>query len=86
MVIEDCRLSGKMHEAFNSTSVKLNKGDMIYLFTNGFPQHNPDFTNLLTSISGYDSAEQKENLKSEFQKWKEHNEQTDDVLLIGARI
>ena len=77
---------GKSDKNYRSSSVKVNKGDMIYLFTNGFSRHYSGFSDLLTSVSGYDSAEQKENLRSEFLKWRENNEQEDDVLLIGIRI
>lgn len=76
---------GNMEKNYHSSLLKVNKGDMIYLFTNGFPEHHPGFFDLLTSINGYDSLEQKESLNREFQEWKENNEQTDDVLLIGIR-
>ena len=76
---------GNAGKNYHSSSLKVNKGDMIYLFTNGIAGYHPGFSDLLTSVSGYDSAEQKESLSREFKKWNENNEQADDVLLIGIR-
>jgi len=82
----DHKIIGSADEKYNSASVKVNQGDMIYLFTNGFPEHYPGFIDSLTFISGCDSLEQKENLNREFQKWKDNNEQTEDALVIGIRV
>lgn len=82
----DPKRIGNADQNFNSSSAKVNRGDMIYLFTNGFSEHYPVFLDLLASICGYDSQEQKENLNREFQKWKEKHEQMEDILVIGARV
>ncbi|NPA68380.1 MAG: SpoIIE family protein phosphatase, partial [Chlorobi bacterium] len=81
---------------FKRHNLKLNKGDIIWMFTDGYKdQLNPEtmkkFTlkrlkELLLKISDLPLKEQKDILKSEFIKWKGNYEQIDDILLLGIKI
>ncbi len=83
-------------DTFTNHALPVSKGDMIYLFSDGYAdqfggQHNKKFKynrlkNLLWQISSQHALEQKEILSKTFNDWKGDNEQTDDVLLIGIRI
>ncbi|GIV40417.1 MAG: hypothetical protein KatS3mg033_2217 [Thermonema sp.] len=81
---------------FNETHVELQQGDMLYLFTDGFPDQFgigenrkfmlKRFRELLKQIAPLSPGEQQELLQSTFQQWKGSLEQTDDVLVLGIRI
>ncbi len=81
---------------FNSFKLELEKGDMIYLFTDGFAdqfggpkgkkyKYKP-FKELLLSIHKMPVDEQKTVLLSSFNDWKGKLDQVDDVCIIGIRI
>ncbi|MGQ9846736.1 MAG: SpoIIE family protein phosphatase [Bacteroidales bacterium] len=81
---------------YTNHGVPVNKGDMLYLFSDGYAdqfggEHNKKFKykalkNLLLEISNRDCNEQKEILAQEFTKWQGANEQVDDILIIGIRL
>ena len=81
---------------FTSHNVRLEKGDTIYLFTDGFldqkgGEHNrkfmrKGFKNLLLEISKEPMAEQKAILDRTLSDWMGNNPQTDDILVIGVRV
>ncbi len=81
---------------FSNTTVQLQKGDAIYIFTDGYSdqfggEHNKKlmsarFKELLLSINHLGMREQEEYLKNYFENWKGSAEQVDDVLVIGVRI
>ena len=85
---------------FTPQEISLQKGDAIYLFTDGFAdqfggaQIHPagkKFTvrqlqSLLTSISALPMPEQQERLTQTFLQWKGGLLQTDDVCALGIRI
>jgi serine phosphatase RsbU (regulator of sigma subunit) len=82
--------------AFMNKHVELKKGDMIYMFTDGFPDqiggpnrkkfYYPPFKELLTDLSVLDMKTQKEQLDTIHAKWLcEKYEQTDDILVMGIR-
>lgn len=83
-------------QKFTTKSFKVNKGDTIYLFSDGFAdQFGGDngkkykyapFQQKLIAISEQDLTEQRQVMKQEFLKWKGKHEQVDDVLLIGIKI
>ncbi len=89
-------LSGKNDIPFTSHSFELEKGDMIYLFTDGFPdqfggEHNKKFTykrfrELLLGLCFLDPAEQERELREKLSSWKGLTEQTDDILVTGIRV
>jgi len=83
-------------EPFTQHTIKLQKGDTIYMFTDGFADqfggkkgkklmYKP-FKNLLLSIQDKTMDEQKAMLEQYFEEWKGNLEQVDDVCVIGVRI
>ncbi len=83
-------------ESFTNHKIKLQKNDIIYLFTDGYSDQfggingkkfrNTPFKNILTAIHEKSMAEQKEILEETFLEWKGNREQIDDILIIGIRI
>ncbi|HLP13290.1 MAG TPA: tetratricopeptide repeat protein [Flavobacteriales bacterium] len=85
----------KENDPFTMHSVKLNKGDMIYSFTDGFPDQfgGPKgkkfkYSSLKTICAENHSVhagEQEKRFRQAFESWKGTYEQTDDVCVIGVR-
>ena len=82
--------------SFTTHEIQLQKGDTIYMFTDGFADqfggqkgkklmYKP-FKNLLLSIQDKTMDEQKALLEKYFEKWKGSLEQVDDVCVIGVRV
>jgi len=81
---------------FTDNELTLQKGDIFYLFTDGYADQfggpkgkkfkYSQFKQLLLSIREKPMNEQKEILEKTFLEWKGELEQIDDVLVIGARI
>lgn len=81
---------------FEENKFDLVKGDMIYLFTDGFADQfggpkgkkfmYKQLEVLLTDISNFSVAEQKKSLLHTFEEWKGTLEQVDDVCVIGIQI
>ena len=83
-------------EPYTTHSITLQKGDTIYIFTDGFADqfggakgkkfmYKP-FKELLLSIQDKTMDEQKIELEQHFENWKGSLEQVDDVCVIGVRI
>ena len=81
---------------FANHVVKPGKGDMIYLFSDGYAdqfggdegkkfKYKP-FRDMLLEISSLPLSEQKSIVEERFDSWKGDTEQIDDVLLIGVRF
>jgi tetratricopeptide (TPR) repeat protein len=80
---------------FDNHTFELHKGDLIYLFTDGFPDqiggprrkkyYYQPFRDLLTSISKLPMEEQKKKLQEAHQQWMGNYDQTDDLLIMGIR-
>ena len=75
--------------------IELSKGDMLYLFTNGYTnQLNETGTKLMKKNLKQLLSEnhsnpvnlQKNELEKYFYKWKGNTEQTDDILIVGVKI
>ena len=76
--------------------INIEKGDVIYMFTDGFEDQfggdkgkkykSSRFREYLESIHMNPIAQQKEMLEKEFTDWKGTHEQLDDVLVIGIRF
>ena len=88
----------KQHTILYTNQTKeLKKGDMIYLFTDGFPDQiggpkrkkffYPPFRNLLSSVSNLDPLVQLKRINDAHQEWLNGGqfEQTDDILIMGIR-
>ncbi|XOV66416.1 MAG: SpoIIE family protein phosphatase [Fluviicola sp.] len=81
---------------FDSVDINLQKGDMLYLLTDGFGDQfggdenkkykTSQLKRFLLSISDLSVLDQKSAILNEFEQWKGTNEQVDDICLVGIRI
>ena len=81
---------------FEEHTLKLQKGDTFYLFTDGYQDQfggkkgkkfkPSSMRKLLLSIKDKDMDIQKQLLDKEFENWKGNVEQVDDVCIIGVRV
>ena len=81
---------------FNTRHVQLQKGDTIYLFSDGFADQiggpngkkfmSRKFKMTLLEIQQLSMEEQKINLDDTLEKWRGDNEQVDDILVMGIRV
>jgi len=81
---------------FEQNLIELQKGDVMYLFSDGFPDQfggekekkysTKRFKELLLSIHTKPMNEQKQILNQEFTNWRGPVEQIDDVIILGIRI
>ncbi|HEX7413285.1 MAG TPA: SpoIIE family protein phosphatase, partial [Bacteroidia bacterium] len=81
---------------FRNQEIQIEQGDMIYLFTDGFPDQfggekgkkfmSKNFRELLSANAHLPMQEQKEELEKTFNKWKGNLEQVDDVCIIGIKV
>jgi serine phosphatase RsbU (regulator of sigma subunit) len=87
-------ISGE-HKTFTDKEVKIHKGDMVFLYTDGLiDQQNNERkrfgTNRFTAIISENSNESMANIKfaleKAFDEYSEPEEQRDDVTMIGLRI
>lgn len=84
------------NEPFTLKTVQLQKGDVIYALTDGFPDQfgGPkgkkymikNLKKKFVEIGSLPMGEQYSILEDEFKNWKADNEQIDDVCVIGVRI
>ncbi len=84
------------HVDFTYNEIALEKGDVVYTFTDGFADQfggpagkkykYKQFEALLLNIHQLDMAEQKNKIETAFEKWKGELEQVDDVCVIGVKI
>lgn len=81
---------------FTEKIVHVQKGDMLYLFTDGYADQfggksgkkmmYKNFSRLLEKISVMPVAQQKAELEKTFTEWKGEHDQVDDICVIGVRI
>jgi serine phosphatase RsbU (regulator of sigma subunit) len=81
---------------FTLQKTDLQKGDIIYTFTDGFADQfggpkgkkfkYKQLQDLLLSIHTLPMTQQKEKLNEVFEEWRGNLEQVDDVLVIGVKI
>ena len=81
---------------FQNHLLPLEKGDVLYLFSDGFPDqiggpnrkkfYYPPFKELLLSIHHLDMEEQRSILDKTITDWRGTLDQTDDMLVMGIRI
>jgi ligand-binding sensor domain-containing protein/serine phosphatase RsbU (regulator of sigma subunit) len=86
----------KDEKDFYDEVIQLNKGDLVYLFSDGYPDQFGGplgkkfkmvrLKNLLKDIQKKPMEEQYEYVKSTFNLWKEDYEQVDDVLFMGIKL
>ncbi len=87
---------GQILKNFSDHQIKIKKGDILYLYSDGFPDQfgGPNFKKysyarfreFLLSISSMPMLEQKQMIIDEFEKWRGSGEQTDDVLVVGIKF
>ncbi len=81
---------------FTQQTIQLNENSIMYLFTDGYADQfggeknkklgSKELTQTLGRVFELTLSEQKESLTKTFLQWKQNNEQTDDVTLIGLKI
>lgn len=81
---------------FSNVSVTLQKGDVVYLFSNGFiDQFGGDdgkklqkshLKRLVIAMHTFESFKQKGMIERAFEDWKGDLEQLDDICMIGVKI
>ena len=81
---------------FSKHAFKLNKGDTVYLFSDGYADQfggikgkkfrYKQFKQLLLSINNKNMEEQHKILNDSFVEWMGDLEQIDDVIVIGSRL
>ncbi|MBL7898388.1 MAG: serine/threonine-protein phosphatase [Crocinitomicaceae bacterium] len=87
---------GEHLKKFTTHSINLQKGDLIYIFSDGFAdqfggergkkyKYKP-FKDLLVLHANKSMKEQEETILHEFEIWKKDLEQVDDICIIGIRI
>ena len=84
------------NKPFNTTSFQSEKGEMIYLFTDGYADQfggekgkkmkYKSFKSLLLTVMDENEKTQKDTLESAFNDWKMGYEQIDDVCVVGIRL
>jgi len=91
-------IGSRYHESqsFTNHQLKLETGDCLYLFSDGFPDQfgGPDFKKykykrfreFLISISRYPMDKQSELLGNELAQWMGHHPQIDDIIVMGVRV
>ena len=84
------------HIPFTLHTLNLQKGDVVYTLTDGFPDQfggksgkkfkHKQIQNLLLEMANEPMEIQKQKLNDVFDNWKGNLEQVDDVCLIGIRV
>lgn len=81
---------------FDSTSLQLNPGDQVYLFSDGYADQfggpsgkkfrSQKFRALIRTIADLPMKEQGDVLEKRFNEWRNELEQVDDVCVLGIRV
>ncbi len=81
---------------FTNHSISIQKGDVIYLFSDGFADQKggsankkyyyQPFKELFQRIHNLSMDDQKKQLEQEILSWQGNNEQIDDILIMGIRF
>jgi ligand-binding sensor domain-containing protein/serine phosphatase RsbU (regulator of sigma subunit) len=89
-------LGGAKNKEFKTVVVDVQKGDMVYLFSDGYADQfggvklkkfkSTNMKELLVNISGEKVNRQREILDESIEKWRGNIEQIDDILVIGRRF
>ena len=84
------------HEPFSAQTIDLEKGDAIYLFSDGYAdqfggKHGKKlkyakFKSILHDLTAIPVNKRRTTLLKEFELWRGDNEQIDDILIVGFEI
>jgi len=84
------------NKPFCNKSLRLQKGDMLYLYSDGYADQfgGPknikfllqNFRELLLSLHGKDCEQQEATLQTTIEEYKGNRKQVDDMLVVGVRI
>ena len=87
---------GEKIDSFKTNSIMANKGDALYLYTDGYADQfggpkgkkfkYKQLNTLLIEINDKTMAEQKNHLDNTIENWKDNLEQVDDILIIGIKL
>lgn len=87
---------GETLSPFKTQFIQLEKGDMVYTFSDGYSDQfggekgkkfkESNFRKLLLNIVAEPAEIQKQKINSNFETWKGQLEQIDDVCVIGVRV
>ncbi len=88
--------SPKQNISFTANTFSLQKGDLVYLFTDGYADQfggekgkkfkYKQLQQLIKDNAHLTMNEQKELLNKAFESWKGELDQVDDLLVIGIRV
>lgn len=87
--------SEKENESFTLQTIDLQKGDLIYTYSDGYPDQfgkgdkklkSKNLKEMLLKIHQQPMNEQREYLDKFIEEWMSGVEQTDDILVIGVKI
>jgi ligand-binding sensor domain-containing protein/serine phosphatase RsbU (regulator of sigma subunit) len=89
-------IDGQAKKSFTNHRVNVIKGDMLYIFTDGYADQfggkdqkkfkSINVRRLLSEIYGYPEEEQKRLLEKAIRDWMGNIPQVDDILFVGTRI
>lgn len=89
-------LGKQVNVSFHEEIISFQKGDQLYLFTDGYVDQKGGtegkkyfikrFRDFIESIQHESVNDQKKLLYQEFTEWKGDNEQLDDTLLVGIKL
>ena len=89
-------LYGDTKKVFEQLEIELQKGDSVYLFSDGYVDqfggeqlkklNKSRFRELLLTMETMDIKEQEAFLEYALNNWKQQEEQTDDILVIGLKF
>lgn len=88
--------NSEFYTPFTTHTIKINTGDSIYIFTDGFQDQFggengkkfmvPNLKKLFLSVASYSMEEQFMKIDTAFENWKNGREQVDDVCVIGIKF
>lgn len=88
--------SDQRSSSFENHTIEIQKGDSIYLYSDGFVDQFGEATNKkfmskrlknkLLEMNNLDMKQQQEELRTSFNSWKGNTTQIDDVLVFGIKI